>query len=405
MRRKLVAVCLLPLLLVSLSMVGFPGNAAVDSFAWMEIGGCNGVYDLVWTGTHVYAGCYDGHVYRFNGGDWTDTGRVADNEIRCLAWTGTHLYAGSWNSHVYRYDGGTTWTDTGLGAEAYIVFSLAWDGTYLYAGDGNGRVYRYDGTTWTDKGLENGGSYVLSLAWNGSNLYAGCYNGHIYRCEGGTTWTDIGGIDAIDDLVWILRLVWDGTHLYAGCRYGHVYRYDGGTTWTDIGAVGVIGVNGLIWNGTNLYAACDTRVSRYDGGTTWTDMGLQTATDIFGLAWDGSNLYAGSSSSVYKGSASLTTTTWYIAEGASAGGFETWILVQNPGTETAQVTLTYMTDAGEVQGPVFDVGPGSRASKSVGDTVQTMNVSTKVTSTKPVVAERAVYYNNRQCATGSIGFP
>jgi hypothetical protein len=34
-----------------------------------------------------------------------------------------------------------------------------------------------------------------------------------------------------------------------------------------------------------------------------------------------------------------------------------------------------------------------------------MNVSTKVTSTRPVVAERAVYYNNRQCATGSTGFP
>ncbi|MBU4489203.1 MAG: hypothetical protein KKE79_01035, partial [Actinobacteria bacterium] len=34
--------------------------------------------------------------------------------------------------------------------------------------------------------------------------------------------------------------------------------------------------------------------------------------------------------------------TWYLAEGSTAGGFETWVLVQNPGTETATVDLTFM---------------------------------------------------------------
>ncbi|MBU4441170.1 MAG: hypothetical protein KJ602_01785, partial [Actinobacteria bacterium] len=68
--------------------------------------------------------------------------------------------------------------------------------------------------------------------------------------------------------------------------------------------------------------------------------------------------------------------TWYLAEGATYGGFETWVLVANPGDETAQVTLTYQTDTGEVEGPTIQVDPGGRESVNVGDTVTTYDVST-----------------------------
>ncbi len=95
--------------------------------------------------------------------------------------------------------------------------------------------------------------------------------------------------------------------------------------------------------------------------------------------------------------------TWYMAEGATAGGYETWVLVQNPGTRPARVRLDYMTEYGEAAGPEFLLGPGQRRSTNVGDLVNSLNVSTGVTSTMPVVAERSTYYNNRQCATGSVG--
>ena len=74
------------------------------------------------------------------------------------------------------------------------------------------------------------------------------------------------------------------------------------------------------------------------------------------------------------------------------------------GDETAHVSLTYMTDMGEQQGPEFDLGARSRQSVNVSETVQTYDVSTEVDSDRPVVVERALYYNNRQCATGSVGF-
>ena len=102
--------------------------------------------------------------------------------------------------------------------------------------------------------------------------------------------------------------------------------------------------------------------------------------------------------------ASETSANWYLAEGCTAGGFETWVLVQNPGDTTASVDLTYMTETGQVAGPHLDLAANSRQTVNVANSVpNTWSVSTKVTSQQPVVAERAVYWNNRKGAHDSIG--
>ena len=98
------------------------------------------------------------------------------------------------------------------------------------------------------------------------------------------------------------------------------------------------------------------------------------------------------------------SSTWYLAEGCTGGDFETWVLVQNPGDEAANVEITYMTDSGVVKGPEFSLGAGRRESVNVADTVPgTWEVSTKVESSVPVVAERAVYWNGRRGGSESIG--
>jgi len=100
----------------------------------------------------------------------------------------------------------------------------------------------------------------------------------------------------------------------------------------------------------------------------------------------------------------LAGATWYVAEGSTGPGFETWILVQNPGGSEARVSLTYMTGEGEVEGPEFDIAAGSRHTVEVAATVESYDVSTTVNSNRPVVVERALYWGDRQCATGSVGF-
>jgi hypothetical protein len=96
-------------------------------------------------------------------------------------------------------------------------------------------------------------------------------------------------------------------------------------------------------------------------------------------------------------------TSWYLAEGCTGPGFETWIVLQNAETETAHVTLTYQTAAGPVAGPVVTLPPGTRQSIDVSDTVSTWEVSTRVTSDRPVVAERAMYGNDRRWGHDSFG--
>jgi hypothetical protein len=98
--------------------------------------------------------------------------------------------------------------------------------------------------------------------------------------------------------------------------------------------------------------------------------------------------------------------TWYLTEGCTVGGFETWVLLQNPGEEKASAKLTFMTPEGEVEGPTLDVGARTRQTVNVADTVPgTSSVSAEVTSDKPVVAERAVYWKGRKAGHDSIGAP
>jgi predicted metal-dependent phosphoesterase TrpH len=96
-------------------------------------------------------------------------------------------------------------------------------------------------------------------------------------------------------------------------------------------------------------------------------------------------------------------TNWYLAEGSTAGEFETWVLVQNPNNIPAQVTLTFLTENGPVPGPAATLDPNTRLSFNAGEFVTSFHVSTKVESNQPVVAERAVYWNNRTGGHDSIG--
>jgi photosystem II stability/assembly factor-like uncharacterized protein len=106
--------------------------------------------------------------------------------------------------------------------------------------------------------------------------------------------------------------------------------------------------------------------------------------------------------------------SWELTEGSTGsgagGGFETWVVVQNPGAAAAQVTIEYMTPDGIVPGPVLALGAGSRVSVNAADTVpDTWDVSTRVTANAPVVAEEVVYWNAAAVpklnSHSSVGFP
>jgi len=97
---------------------------------------------------------------------------------------------------------------------------------------------------------------------------------------------------------------------------------------------------------------------------------------------------------------------WLLPEGCTNPGFDEWVLVMNPYTDaTSTVQLTFMTPAGEVKGPSASIPPASRVTFHVNDYVSG-DVSTRITSTGYVVAERAMYlntYQGKRGATCSLG--
>ncbi|MHB8780714.1 MAG: DUF5719 family protein [Candidatus Geothermincolia bacterium] len=105
--------------------------------------------------------------------------------------------------------------------------------------------------------------------------------------------------------------------------------------------------------------------------------------------------------------ANAPSTTWYLAEGATHSGFETYVLIQNPNSTAVNVRLDFMTEMGGLMVPyTFMLAAGSRYTVRVNDLVSGRDVSTQVTSTGgAVVAERAMYWNGGQGGHASLGTP
>jgi serine protease len=104
-------------------------------------------------------------------------------------------------------------------------------------------------------------------------------------------------------------------------------------------------------------------------------------------SWDGGHDVMG---------ANAPASTWYFAEGTTRSGFEEWLTLANPGDQDAMATVDYML--GEGQGPNVTqdwlVPAHARATVSVNQAVgPDKDVSLKVTSDNPIVAERPMYFS------------
>jgi hypothetical protein len=86
---------------------------------------------------------------------------------------------------------------------------------------------------------------------------------------------------------------------------------------------------------------------------------------------------------------------YYLAEGTTAYGFTTYILIQNPNDSETEVNLTYMTTQGEVQHPENPIRmpANSRKTVRVNDFMPGKDFSTRVVGSQVIIAERAMYWD------------
>jgi hypothetical protein len=96
-------------------------------------------------------------------------------------------------------------------------------------------------------------------------------------------------------------------------------------------------------------------------------------------------------------------TTWYLPEGSSAWGFESWLLIQNPNSRTATATVTYMIEGESALTVTHQVPANSRATFNMADDIGPRDASIKVSANLPVIPERAMYKNSRREGHDSIG--
>jgi len=97
--------------------------------------------------------------------------------------------------------------------------------------------------------------------------------------------------------------------------------------------------------------------------------------------------------------------TWYLAAGASTGGFDTWLLLENPGSAPASVNVSFMTETGRVITQPLFVLPHSRTSLYTDPVVPDAAYGMRIDSDQPIVAERAVYFDSGRSGYDAAAVP
>ncbi len=98
--------------------------------------------------------------------------------------------------------------------------------------------------------------------------------------------------------------------------------------------------------------------------------------------------------------------TFYLPDGQTSGGRETWTLVQNPNTSPVTVEVSYLKAGGGALTLTSTIPANSRKSFNMADKVSSGRASIKVTcktSGKKIMVERAMYWNGRGAGTDTIG--
>ncbi len=108
-----------------------------------------------------------------------------------------------------------------------------------------------------------------------------------------------------------------------------------------------------------------------------------------GMSWSGGHTVVG---------APVLVNQYLFAEGTTRSGFDEYLTLQNPGTSSIQVNAVFEPDLGKGAplARVFTVDAGKRQTVPVRDVLGTdMDVSIKVSSAAPFLAERVIYFDYR----------
>lgn len=87
--------------------------------------------------------------------------------------------------------------------------------------------------------------------------------------------------------------------------------------------------------------------------------------------------------------------TWFLAEGDSRAGYDTWILLQNPNADAvANVSVTFIKDDGTTQVAYYALDPRTRQSIFADTVVPNSTFGARIDSDQQIIVERSLYVAN-----------
>ncbi len=103
--------------------------------------------------------------------------------------------------------------------------------------------------------------------------------------------------------------------------------------------------------------------------------------------------------------ATALSKSWYMPEGVTRGGYDTWLLMLNPHDVPGTATATYMREDGSTTTNSYLLPPRTRISVYVNQEAPNTRVATKVDADLPIVAERSTYFPGGLGGHNSMGAP
>jgi subtilisin family serine protease len=98
--------------------------------------------------------------------------------------------------------------------------------------------------------------------------------------------------------------------------------------------------------------------------------------------------------------------TWFLAEGDSRSGVDTWILLQNPSpVDIANVSVTFIKDDGTTQVGYYAIDPSTRLSLFADTVVPDTTFGARIDADQPIVVERSIYVANGAGGHNSTAIP
>jgi len=95
--------------------------------------------------------------------------------------------------------------------------------------------------------------------------------------------------------------------------------------------------------------------------------------------------------------------TWYMAEGSTAWGFDEYVLLVNPTEDIAHANLVFMRTDGSTRSYAVDINGKARMTVHSNEVDPSRDASVQVTSDKPLVVERAMYWSEKEGGTDALG--